>query len=505
MSHAPVDSGSAGVSTVAGERNMTSIVIISIIATLGGFLFGFDSGVINGTIDGLTLSFKADPGVIGTAVASILAGCAVGAFAAGTLADKFGRRGVLIIAAVLFIVSAWGAGIANNAPEFIIYRLIGGLAIGAASIICPAYISELVPAEYRGKLSSIQQIAIISGLTAAFLSNYYLASTADYSVCAGANIAQEACKEYLHNEGIKGSTMPLWMEFAAWRWMFWVGVIPAAVFLVALLVIPESPRFLVASGKKDKALSVLTKLYGAKTAERTVADIYNSLAHDHKPRFSDLIDKTKNRVRPIIWVGVGLAVLQQFVGINVVFYYGAVLWQAAGFSESDALAINIGSGVASIGACFITFFLVDKVGRKPLLLVGSIGMTITLALVVFAFMGAPLDDKGHLVLTDSMGLTALIAANLYVIFFNMSWGPIVWIMLGEMFPNQIRGTGLAVAGFAQWTANYLITWSFPILLASSLGLAGAYSIYAIFSLFSLFFVIWWVRETKGLELEQMQG
>jgi SP family sugar:H+ symporter-like MFS transporter len=295
------------------------------------------------------------------------------------------------------------------------------------------------------------------------------------------------------------------LDYSAWRWMFWAGVIPAAIFLLALLVIPESPRFLVASGKKDKALGVLTKLYGAKTAERTVSDIYDSLAHDHKPRFADLIDKTKNRIRPIVWVGIGLAVLQQFVGINVVFYYGAVLWQAAGFSESDALAINIGSGVASIGACFITFFLVDKVGRKPLLLVGSFGMTITLALVVYAFMGAPLDDKGNLVLSDSMGLTALIAANLYVIFFNMSWGPIVWIMLGEMFPNQIRGTGLAVAGFAQWAANYLITWSFPILLASSLGLTGAYSIYALCSLFSVFFVIWWVRETKGLELEQMKG
>lgn len=505
MSHAPIDIGSAGVSTVAGERNMASIVIISIIATLGGFLFGFDSGVINGTIDGLKLSFQGSASVIGTAVASILAGCAVGAFAAGSLADKLGRRGVLIIAAALFILSAWGAGIATSAGEFIIYRLIGGLAIGAASIICPAYISELVPAEYRGKLSSIQQIAIISGLTAAFLSNYYLASTADYSVCANANIAQELCKDYLHKEGIKGSTMPLWLDYTAWRWMFWVGIIPAAVFLLALLVIPESPRFLVASGKKDKALDVLTKLYGAKTAERTVADIYNSLAHDHKPRFADLIDKSKNRIRPIVWVGVGLAVLQQFVGINVVFYYGAVLWQAAGFSESDSLAINIGSGVASIGACFITFFLVDKVGRKPLLLVGSIGMTVTLALVAYAFLGAPLDDKGNLVLSSSMGITALVAANLYVIFFNLSWGPVVWIMLGEMFPNQIRGTGLAVAGFAQWAANYLITWSFPILLASSLGLAGAYSIYALCSLFSVFFVIWWVHETKGLELEQMEG
>ena len=272
-----------------------------------------------------------------------------------------------------------------------------------------------------------------------------------------------------------------------------------------MLTIPESPRFLVASGKKDAALAVLTKLYGAKSAAKTVDDIYDSISHDHKPSFSDLLDKTKGGIRPIVWAGIGLAVLQQFVGINVVFYYGAVLWQAAGFSESDSLAISIGSGVVSIGACLITFFLVDKIGRKPLLLIGSAGMTITLALVVFAFAGAPLDENGRLILSSSMGVLALIAANLYVIFFNMSWGPVVWIMLGEMFPNQIRGTGLAVAGLAQWLANFLITWSFPLLLASALGLVGAYSIYAICSLFSVFFVMWWVKETKGIELEKMEG
>lgn len=460
---------------------MTSIVIISIIATLGGFLFGFDSGVINGTVDGLKLAFESESAGTGFNVASILLGCAAGAFFAGPLSNVYGRRGILIVAAILFILSSWGAGIATSSVEFVIYRLIGGLAIGAASIICPAYISELVPAEFRGKLSSIQQIAIISGLTAAFLSNYALAHAAG------------------------GSIHPFWLEYEAWRWMFWVGVIPAGIFLFSLLAIPESPRYLVTRGKNDQALAVLTKLYGATTAKQTVADIYASIAHDHKPSFSDLIDKTKNRVRPIIWVGVGLAILQQFVGINVVFYYGAVLWQAAGFSENDSLMINIVSGVASIGACFITFFLVDKVGRKPLLLIGSVGMTITLALVAYAFADAPVDEKGNLMLSGSLAILALVAANLYVVFFNMSWGPIVWIMLGEMFPNQIRGTGLAVAGLAQWLANFLITWTFPMLLGSALGLSGAYGIYMLCSLFSVFFVIWWVRETKGRTLEQMQG
>ena len=479
--HTSSSTNEVSVSLAASERNMGSIILISIIATIGGFLFGFDSGVVNGTVDGITQAFNINSGAVGSVVASILVGCAIGAFFAGTWADTYGRRGILILAATLFVVSSWGAGIATSTLEFVIFRLIGGLAIGAASIICPAYISELVPAEYRGKLSSIQQIAIISGLTAAAISNYYLATSAGSAV---------------NN---------LWLDYTAWRWMYWVGIIPGAIFLITLLTIPERPRFLVSSGKKDKAIEVLTKLYGKEAALKTTDDIYESLAHDRKPSFSDLIDKTKNRVRPIVWVGVGLAILQQFVGINVVFYYGAVLWQAAGFSESDSLAISVVSGLVSIGACFITFFLVDKIGRKPLLLIGSIGMTVTLALVAYAFTGAPVDDKGHLILSGSTGMLALVSANLYVIFFNMSWGPVVWIMLGEMFPNQIRGTGLAVAGFAQWIANWTITTTFPILLASTLGLAGAYGIYTICSLFSIFFIIWWVKETKGVELEQMQG
>jgi len=465
----------------ANQSNTSLIVLISVIATIGGFLFGFDSGVINGTVDGLQQAFNSDSMGTGFSVSSMLLGCAVGAFVAGALADKLGRWWVLILSAILFIVSAWGSGIASSSIAFIVFRVIGGLAVGAASIICPAYISEVAPAHYRGKLSSIQQMAIIVGLTAAFLSNYFLAQTAG------------------------GSTAEFWMGYETWRWMFWVELIPACIFLGALFLIPESPRFLVASGNNVKAESVLTKLYGATTAKQKVSEIYETLAHDHKPSLSDLVDKKTNKLRPIVWAGIGLAILQQFVGINVVFYYGAVLWQAAGFSESDALLTNVVSGAVSIGACFVTFLVVDKIGRKPLLWFGSIGMTVTLALVAFAFAGAPVDASGNLQLSSSMGVLALVAANIYVIFFNMTWGPVVWIMLGEMFPNQIRGSGLAVAGFAQWIANFIITLTFPMLLASALGLAGAYGIYTLCSLFSVFFVIWWIQETKGKELEQMEG
>lgn len=464
------------------QANSSFIILISCIATIGGFLFGFDSGVINGTVDGLRVAFNSDSMGTGFSVSSMLLGCAVGAFFAGTLADKYGRRALLIVAAVFFIISAWGSGIATSSFEFIIYRILGGLAVGAASVMCPAYISEVALARYRGKLSSVQQIAIITGLTAAFVSNYFLAEF------AGSSLSK------------------FWLGYETWRWMFWVELVPAVIFLLALLAIPESPRFLVASGQKARAQDVLNKLYGTIDGDIKMREIDASLAADHhKPRLSDLIDKATNKIRPIMWVGVGLAVLQQLVGINVVFYYGAVLWQAAGFSESHSLLINVVSGSVSIAACFITFFLVDRIGRKPLLWIGSVGMTITLALVAFAFSGAPLDEAGKLMLSDDMGVLALISANLYVIFFNVSWGPVMWIMLGEMFPNQIRGSGLAIAGFAQWTANFLITLTFPILLASFLGLAGTYSIYALFSLLSVFFVLRFVKETKGKELEQMEG
>nr|WP_230425581.1 sugar porter family MFS transporter [Saccharobesus litoralis] len=462
------------------NENTWFVVFISCIATIGGFLFGFDSGVINGTVDGLQTAFNSNSVGTGFNVASMLLGCAIGAFFAGTLADVYGRRALLIVSAVLFIISAWGSGIADSSLEFILYRVIGGLAVGAASVMAPAYISEVAPAKYRGMLTTIQQVAIIFGLFMAFVSNYLIADVAGSSVS------------------------PLWLDFEAWRWMFWIELAPATLFMFALLFIPESPRYLVAKGKIDAAQNVLSRLYGKDVAKDKAAEIDQSLAQDHhSPKLSDLIDKVSGKVRPIVWVGIGLAVFQQLVGINVVFYYGAVLWQAVGFSESDALLINVIGGGVSIAACFITMALIDKIGRKPLLIIGSIGMTLTLAAMVFAFANSATDASGNLVL-GSLGTLALIAANAYVFFFNISWGPVMWVMLGEMFPNQIRGSGLAIAGLAQWLANFAITICFPIMLAS-IGLAGAYSFYALCALISVFFVIKLVHETKGIELEKMQG
>ena len=462
------------------STNMGFVVLISAVATIGGFLFGYDSGVINGTVDGLRAAFHSNSIGTGFNVACMLLGCAVGAFIAGWLADKFGRRTILIVASVCFGINAIGAGIAVSSGQFIFFRVIGGLAVGAASVLAPAYISEVAPARFRGTLSSVQQIAIITGITMSFLSNYLLAQK------AGA------------------STAMLAFGFEAWRWMFWVMIIPSVAFFFALLFIPESPRFLVANRKKEKALAVLERLMGKEEAQVKTDEIEASLVADHhRPKLTDILD-SKTVVRPIVWVGIGLATFQQLVGINVVFYYGAVLWQSAGFTESQSLLINVITGTVSIAACLVATFLIDKIGRKPLLTIGSVGMALTLGVMAVVFATAIVKTGNVLELTGKSGPVALIAANLYVFFFNLSWGPVMWVMLGEMFPNQIRGSGLAVSGLAQWGSNFGITMTFPILLAG-IGLGGAYGLYAVCAVISIFFILKFVKETKGKELEAMEG
>lgn len=465
----------------ASGANLGFISAIVAVATIGGFMFGYDSGVINGAVRGLEEAFSLGRLGIGINVGAILLGSAIGAFTAGRFSDLIGRRGVMLVAAVLFLVSAIMAGAATSSAMFIFARIIGGLGVGAASVTSPVYISEVTPASIRGRLSSVQQVMIIAGLTGAFIANYVLA----------------------HSAG--GSTATLWLDLAAWRWMFMMQAAPGAIYFLALLFIPESPRYLVIKKRDQEARRVLTRLFGAQEAERTIAEIHASLAADqHKPKFADLVDKTTGRIRPILWTGVGLAVFQQFVGINVVFYYGAELWQAVGFSENDALLTNILSGTLSIGACLLTIALVDSVGRKPLLLIGSLGMAATLATVSYAFSTAVTGASGAVTLPGHNGVIALVAANLYVVFFNLSWGPIMWVMLGEMFPTQIRGSGLAVSGFFQWIANAAVSVSFPA-LALAPGLALTYMGYALFAAISFFFVHAMVHETRGVKLEHMRG
>ncbi|MBH0013075.1 MULTISPECIES: sugar porter family MFS transporter [unclassified Pseudoalteromonas] len=461
----------------AENTSLFYVIFISAVAAIGGFLFGFDSGVINGTVSALGNAFNSSSVATGFNVASVLLGCALGALAAGPLADKFGRRAIMIITAIIFAISAFGSGISESSAEFIFYRLFGGLGIGAASVLAPAYIAEVAPPALRGRLATLQQLAIVLGLFAAFLSNYLIADAAG----SAQNI--------------------LMLDIAAWRWMFWAELVPAVLFLVGVLFIPESPRYLVAQGKVNAAKAVFSKISND-NADKQISDVKRSLHSDTKPSIRDLFIDGSKKVHPIVWVGVALSVFQQFVGINVVFYYGSELWQAAGFDESQSLFINVLAGTTNIVSTFIAIALVDKVGRKPLLLVGSIGMFISLSALTYIFGSAGLDEAGKLALSDNMGTFALIMANLFVVFFGLSWGPIVWVLLGEMFNNRIRGAALAVAASAQWIANFAITMTFPIMLAN-IGLAGAYGFYALSALISIFFVVKYIKETRGKTLESM--
>ncbi|MHA6317647.1 sugar porter family MFS transporter [Altererythrobacter sp. CAU 1778] len=463
---------------------MALISAIVAVATIGGLLFGYDSGAVNGTQPGLKAAFALSEGGLGFTVGSLLIGCFLGAFFAGTLADVMGRRNVMRIAAVLFLVGALVQGLTGDHTIFVIARIAGGMAVGAASVLSPAYIAEVAPANIRGRMTTVQQVMIITGLTLAFLVNYLLAQ-----------LAGESTNEF-------------WGGLQAWRWMYLMQAVPAAIFLVALFFIPESPRYLIAKGRTEEASGVLTRLFGSNEATKKLSEIRASFNEDHRPSLRDVLTPPGGKgflgMRSIVWVGIMLAVFQQLVGINVIFYYGSTLWQLAGFTEADSLLINIVSGAVSIAACFVTIAVIDKVGRKPLLLIGSAGMAATLFVMVFAFSQGSLDADGNLVLSTGLGTLAVVAANLYVIFFNVSWGPVMWVMLAEMFPNQIRGSALAVAGFFQWFANYLIAQTFPV-MATGIGLAASYSFYAVCAVISFFLVQRFIQETKGKELEQMEG
>jgi SP family sugar:H+ symporter-like MFS transporter len=465
--------------TPTTSSHLLRITLLSSVAALGGFLFGYDSGVINGTVGALRQAFNTDAVGSGFNVASMLLGCAAGAFLAGRIADRFGRRAALFMSAILFGVSAWGSGMATGSLEFVIYRLIGGFAVGAASVICPAYISEIAPARYRGRLATLQQMAIVLGLFFAFLSNYLLAGAAG------------------------GASEVLFFGYRAWQWMFWMELLPVALFFIGLIFIPESPRYLVAAGQAAQAEAVLAGLSHPADAAAKVAEIRGTLEENHRPSLRDLVDHGTKRLHPIVWVGIAIAALQQLVGINVVFYYGEVLWRAAGFSEAHALLINVIGGIINVSATVAAILLVDKVGRKPLLIAGSVGMALFLGILAVVFGTAAVGADGNLLLGDTAGRVALVSANLYIVCFGVSWGPVMWVLLGEMFPNKIRGAALSLAGLSQWGTNFLVTMTFPILLAG-IGLGGAYSLYAIFAAVSAFCAWKFVRETKGRSLEQME-
>jgi MFS transporter, SP family, sugar:H+ symporter len=445
-------------------------------AALGGFLFGYDSAVINGAVGAIGDKFNTSAGVLGFAVSSALIGAAVGAFTAGRIADRFGRLKAMWVAAALFLVSAIGTGLAGSLPLLIGFRVIGGVAVGAASVIAPAYIAEIAPARIRGRLGSLQQLAIVTGIFLALLIDYVLATAAG------------------------GSKNDLWLGLEAWRWMFISMALPSLLYGGLALTIPESPRHLVQVGRMDEARSVLRKVLGNIDLDAKLAQIHQTMKTHAAPRWRDLRGPTMGLL-PIVWVGIGLSVFQQFVGINVIFYYSSILWQAVGFNENDSLIITVITSVVNIVTTLVAIASIDKFGRKPLLLIGSVGMTITLGVMAVIFGTAGQNAAGAPVLHGLQGPVALLAANLFVFSFGMSWGPVVWVLLGESFPNRIRAAALSLAAAAQWLANWAISTSFPALKNAGLGLA--YGIYAACALLSLLFVLRLVRETRGQELEAM--
>ena len=452
--------------------------MLATVAALGGFLFGFDTAVINGAVVAVREAFGMGAGLTGFVVSSALLGCIAGAYLAGRLADRWGRIRVMVLAAVLFTVSAVGSGLAFGPADLIVWRVVGGVGVGAASVIAPAYIAEISPAAVRGRLGSLQQLAIVTGIFVALLSDAFLAFLAG------------------------GAAEELWFGLEAWRWMFLTEVVPALAYGVLSLQIPESPRYLVAKGEPEEAHAVLGQVLITGVRER-IEEIRRTVTQDARASFADL-RKPTGGLLPIVWIGIALSVFQQFVGINVIFYYSSTLWQSVGFTESDALTQTVITSVTNIVVTIVAIALIDRIGRRRLLLIGSAGMFLMLGTLAAVFGTADLVENAEGVLEptlgDTQGVIALLAANGFVVFFGMSWGPAVWVLLGEMFPNTIRAKALGLAAAAQWIANFLITVTFPPMAGFSLPVT--YAMYALFAALSFWFVMTKVPETNGMSLEE---
>ncbi|MDV8149854.1 sugar porter family MFS transporter [Arthrobacter sp. B10-11] len=453
------------------------VIGLAIAGAVGGFLFGFDSSVVNGAVDAIKDEFVLSEAVTGFAVAVALLGCAAGAYMAGKVADKYGRIPAMKLGAVLFLVSALGTGFAFGVWDLIFWRLVGGLGIGLASVIAPAYISEISPRHVRGRLASLQQLAITTGIFAALLSDALFANSAG------------------------GADQPLWLGIEAWRWMFLAGAVPAVVYGWIAYTLPESPRFLVFKGKEDEARKVFRTIAPSEDTDRHIREIQSAIEEDKLAGQKGSLRGKVFGLQAVVWIGITLSVLQQFVGINVIFYYSTTLWKAVGFQEKDSLTISVATSVTNILVTLVAIALVDRIGRRPILLAGSVGMAVSLGAMALAFASATGSGE-EISLPGAWGPVALVAANVFVISFGASWGPLVWVLLGEIFPSRIRARALGLAAAAQWIANFAITLSFPVMAAGSLPLT--YAMYALFAAASFFFVMFKVPETNGMSLEQAE-
>ncbi|GFN31502.1 sugar porter family MFS transporter [Paenibacillus xylaniclasticus] len=441
--------------------NMKFVTLMSIIAALGGLLFGFDTAVVSGAVGFMEERFQLNEVQVGWAVSCLIIGCIIGAGASGILSDRFGRKKVLIVAALLFTIGSIGSALPDTFSWYIVWRMIGGLGIGITSTLCPLYNAEISPAQFRGRLVAFNQLATVTGI---FLT-------------------------YFVNSGFASYGDDAWDVSTAWRWMLGIGAVPGLAFMILLFIVPESPRWLIKQGRAPEALDILVKVHGEAGARQEVLDIKQSFQDEKRSSLRHLFQPG---LRTALIVGVVIAILQQITGINAVLYYAPEILKETGAGTNAALLQTILVGAINVIFTILAIWLIDKIGRKVLLLVGSSIMTVCLILIGYAF---------H---TDTTGAAVLILLLVYVAAFAISLGPVVWVLLAEIFPNHIRGRATAIASMALWAADYVVSQSFPPMLESA-GAASTFWIFAVMGLITVIFTWRVIPETKGKSLEQIEN
>ena len=451
--------------------NMSYVWMICLVAACGGLLFGYDWVVIGGAKPFYEAYFGiTDPAQSGWAMSSALAGCVFGALISGWCADRFGRKLPLIISAILFSASAWGTAVATHFDWFVFYRIVGGVGIGLASALSPMYIAEVSPAEKRGKFVAINQLTIVIGVLAAQLVNLMIAEP----------VASSATMQDI---------VQSWNGQVGWRWMFGAELIPAVLFLLLMFLVPDSPRWLAKAGKPDKAERMLRRIGSAEYARETMADIRETLGvNTQKVAVSELLNP---RVRPIIVIGIVLAVFQQWCGINVIFNYAQEIFASAGFDINSTLKSIVATGLINLIFTIIALPLVDKLGRRKLMLLGAAGLTIIYVLIAGAYA------------LGIMGLPVLLLVLAAIAIYALTLAPVTWVLLSEIFPNRVRGMAMSVGTLALWIACFLLTYTFPLLNAT-LGASGSFLLYGIICALGFVFVLRSVPETKGITLEALE-
>lgn len=451
--------------------NMSYVWMICLVAACGGLLFGYDWVVIGGAKPFYEAYFGiTDPAQSGWAMSSALAGCVFGALISGWCADRFGRKLPLIISAILFSASAWGTAVATHFDWFVFYRIVGGVGIGLASALSPMYIAEVSPAEKRGKFVAINQLTIVIGVLAAQLVNLMIAEP----------VASSATMQDI---------LQSWNGQVGWRWMFGAELVPAVLFLLLMFLVPDSPRWLAKAGKQDKAERMLRRIGSAEYARETIADIRATLGENtQKVAASELLNP---RVRPIIVIGIVLAVFQQWCGINVIFNYAQEIFASAGFDINSTLKSIVATGLINLIFTIIALPLVDKLGRRKLMLLGAAGLTIIYVLIAGAYA------------LGIMGLPVLLLVLAAIAIYALTLAPVTWVLLSEIFPNRVRGMAMSVGTLALWIACFLLTYTFPLLNAN-LGASGSFLLYGIICALGFVFVLHSVPETKGVTLEALE-